>query len=188
MTSNSPHKIVYFSDDKIAGISLPERFTFPFYYEPHALTQLAAEELQNYLEKEFSANHNFGLDESQEGLVIGKMFGVLVVQDAEGRLGYLSAFSGKLANSNHHDRFVPPVFDMLTENSFFLQEETVLNEINSKIAELETMESYVESKANFTKYSQESANEIAEFKVWMKDRKAERKRLSESNEAISENE
>ena len=50
MTADSPHKIIYFSEDKIAGISLPERFTFPFYYEPDPLTILAAEELHRYLE------------------------------------------------------------------------------------------------------------------------------------------
>lgn len=186
MTSNSPHKIVYFPDDKIAGISLPERFTFPFYYEPHALTQLAAEELRNYLEKEFSANHNFGLDEEQEGLVIGKMFGVLVVKDADGRLGYLSAFSGKLANSNDHDRFVPPVFDMLTEDSFFLQEEKVLNEMNRAISVLESDDSYLQSKRDFAFYTQEAEKEIADFKAWMKEKKAERKRLRESDVLVSE--
>jgi tRNA pseudouridine32 synthase/23S rRNA pseudouridine746 synthase len=186
MTLNSPHKIVYFPDDKIAGISLPERFTFPFYYEPHALTQLAAEELQSYLEEEFTAEHNFGLDENQEGLVIGKMFGVLVVQDADGRLGYLSAFSGKLANSNDHDRFVPPVFDMLTEDGFFLQEEKLLNEMNRAIEMLESDVSYVRMKKEHLIYSKEAEEEIAGFKAWMKEKKAERKRLRESDAVFSE--
>jgi tRNA pseudouridine32 synthase/23S rRNA pseudouridine746 synthase len=188
MTAKSPNKIIYFSEDKIRGISLPERFTFPFYYEPHALTQLAAEELQTYLEKEFSENHNFGLDENQEGLVIGKMFGVLVVQDADRRLGYLSAFSGKLANSNDHDRFVPPVFDMLTENSFFLQEEKVLNQINREIEVLESDAHYINLKSDFLKYSQEAEKDISTFKEWMKERKAERKRIRESGEVYSESE
>ena len=34
----------------ISSISLPEKFTFPFYYEPHELSILAAKDLQNYLE------------------------------------------------------------------------------------------------------------------------------------------
>ena len=41
------------------------------------------------------------------------MFGVLIVKSKNGTLGYLAAFSGKVAESNHHDSFVPPVFDML---------------------------------------------------------------------------
>src|SRR5690554_5548812 len=85
-------QITYFRKNQIEGISLPEKFTFPFFYEPHELTKIAASELQNYLENHFDKAHNFGLDEAQNGLVIGKMFGVLVVQDMEGKLGYLSAF------------------------------------------------------------------------------------------------
>lgn len=40
----------------------------------------------------------------------GKMFGVLVVRDREGRLGYLRAFSGMLDGSWHRDGYVGPVF------------------------------------------------------------------------------
>ena len=64
----------------ISGISLPEKFTFPFYYEPHELSILASNELQSYLETQTNFEHNFGLRENQEGLVIGKMFGVLFVK------------------------------------------------------------------------------------------------------------
>lgn len=41
----------------------------------------------------------------------GKMFGVLVVRDAAGDVGYLQAFSGMLAQRWHVDGFAPPVFD-----------------------------------------------------------------------------
>jgi|CXWL01.1.fsa_nt_gi tRNA pseudouridine32 synthase/23S rRNA pseudouridine746 synthase len=41
----------------------------------------------------------------------GKMFGVLVVQNAEGRVGFLRAFSGQLAQQWELEGFVPPVFD-----------------------------------------------------------------------------
>ncbi len=40
------------------------------------------------------------------------MFGVLVVRDQNGRLGYLSGYSGMLADQWRHDDFVPPVFDV----------------------------------------------------------------------------
>ena len=65
----------------ISGISLPEKFTFPFYYEPHELSIIAATELQSYLEMQTDFEHNFGLRENQEGLVIGKMFGILVCEN-----------------------------------------------------------------------------------------------------------
>ena len=117
----------------ISGISLPEKFTFPFYYEPHELSVIAATELQSYLETQTDFEHNFGLQENQEGLVIGKMFGVLVCQNQEGELGYLWAFSGKLAGVNHLPYFVPTIFDMLHEDGFFRKEEEVLNAINRQI-------------------------------------------------------
>ena len=70
---------------------LPKRFTFPFDYKPHALCVIAAKELQKYL-KSREWQHNFGLVPGKEGQIIGKMFGVLVVQTAKGEVGYLSAF------------------------------------------------------------------------------------------------
>jgi len=176
---NSHTKVTYFSENAIQGIELPEKFTFPFYYEPHPLTQIAAGDLQNYLENEFSENHNFGLDESRNGLVIGKMFGVLVVQDKEGKVGYLSAFSGKLAGTNDHVKFVPPVFDMLAENSFFKKEEEILNRFNREIEKLETNKEFISLKSDFAGYSIESANEISAFRSRMKTNKAERKRIRE---------
>lgn len=98
--------------------------------EVHPLCALAAEELQNHILTQTAWQHNFGLEDEQNGIVIGKMFGVLVVQTSANEIGYLAAFSGKLAGSNHHQKFVPPVFDLLTENSFLnigMQELTVLN-------------------------------------------------------------
>ena len=47
----------------ISGISLPEKFTFPFYYEPHELSIIAANELQAYLETQTDFEHNFGLNQ-----------------------------------------------------------------------------------------------------------------------------
>ena len=74
----------------ISTEKIPEKFTFPFYYEPHELSIIAANELQNYLETQTDFEHNFGLDEKQKGLEIGKMFGVLVVRNQKNELGYLS--------------------------------------------------------------------------------------------------
>jgi tRNA pseudouridine32 synthase/23S rRNA pseudouridine746 synthase len=177
--SDSPNRFNRFANSTINGIALPERFTFPFYYEPHPLTVIAAAELQQYLDTQTDLEHNFGLREGQEGLVIGKMFGVLVVQDAEGNLGYLSAFSGKLADSNDHSRFVPPVFDMLEENSFFLKEQYILNSINDKVKEIEGDEKYRSLKWDFENFSDQSAKEITALKQLLKENKKNRKRFRE---------
>lgn len=127
----------------ISAIPLPEKFTFPFYYEPHELSIIAANELQNYLETQTDFEHNFGLDEKQKGMEIGKMFGVLVAQNQNGELGYLWAFSGKLAESNHHPKFVPTVYDMLDDNGYFKKEEVILNQYNAEIEALEQNQDYL---------------------------------------------
>ncbi|MDR8522944.1 RluA family pseudouridine synthase [Shewanella fidelis] len=111
---------------------LPERFTFPFYYEPHPLCLIAANELQQYLSTQTDWQHNFGLGEDS-GPVIGKMFGVLLVRNQNGELGYLSAFSGKLAEQNLLNGFVPPVFDMLAQESFFHVGMQTLNQLTAKL-------------------------------------------------------
>ena len=77
--------INYFKEP-IDHIPLPDKFTFPFYYEPHPLSILAANELQAYIKNQTDFEHNFGLEKNQAGIVIGKMFGVLVVQDTQGKI------------------------------------------------------------------------------------------------------
>ncbi|MFM8241871.1 MAG: pseudouridine synthase [Crocinitomicaceae bacterium] len=123
----------------VSGIPLPESFTFPFYYEPHPLALHAAEQLQKELGKN-PWKHPFGL--TNEEKPIGKMFGVLVVLDQQNQLGFLCAFSGKLSESNHHSGFVPPVFDLLDRDGYFVKEEEFINSLTRKIEEVKTSNDY----------------------------------------------
>ena len=177
-----------FFKTNISGISLPEKFTFPFYYEPHELSKIAAKELQNYLTSQTDFEHNFGLQEGQEGLIIGKMFGVLVCQDQEGNLGYLWAFSGKLAGVNHHPYFVPTIFDMLQEDGFFRKEEEVLNAINRQIEILENSTELQIKKNQFESTKKEATTDLQNQKDKIKRLKIERdeKRNSFANLPSSE--
>jgi len=172
----------------ISDISLPEKFTFPFYYEPHELSIIAATELQSYLETQTDFEHNFGLRENQEGLVIGKMFGVLVCQNQEGEIGYLWAFSGKLAGVNQLSYFVPTIFDMLQENGFFRKEEEVLNAINRQIEILENSAELQTKKNQLEKTKTEASTDIQNQKDKIKRLKVERdeKRKTLSNLSIVE--
>ncbi|NQZ54756.1 MAG: RNA pseudouridine synthase [Piscirickettsiaceae bacterium] len=120
----------------IDSYSLPERFTFPFYYQPHPLCLLAAKQLQQHLETQTQWQHNFGLTGDKE-TAIGKMFGVLLVQNKHNEIGYLSAFSGKMADKNHLPKFVPPVFDMLVEDDFFMVGQAELNQLSDQIKKRE---------------------------------------------------
>ena len=103
----------------IASFSLPTRLNNPFHYTPHPLCELAARELRAYLceRKEWT-----------EELSAGKMFGVLVVKDPAGTVGFLAAFSGNLAGSNSHEYFVPPIYDMLRPGDFFRTEEASISD------------------------------------------------------------
>ena len=81
---------------------LPERLNNPFGYIPSPLCRQAAEATQQYLMAKV---------EWHEELSHGKMFGVLVVEDKQGALGFLAAYSGLLAERNDWEWFVPAVFD-----------------------------------------------------------------------------
>ena len=108
----------------------PERFTYPFCYEPHPLAVMAAEELKREL--------------AGMTLTEGKMFGVLVVtEDAktdcppptgEGRGGlfFLAAYSGLLEGRNDWDYFVPPVFDAQQPDGHFKQTEREISLVSQQ--------------------------------------------------------
>ena len=99
----------------------PERFTYPFCYEPHPLCLLAVEEVKQEIER----------IQPKEG----KMFGVLVVEEEEGvrregekeegdgRFAFLAAYSGLLEGRNDWDFFVPPVYDAQQPDGYFKQKE-----------------------------------------------------------------
>jgi tRNA pseudouridine32 synthase/23S rRNA pseudouridine746 synthase len=126
-------------EDFVAAYPLPERFTSSLDSDLHPLSLLAVKKLQFHLTTQQEWVHNFGLTD-QEGMVIGKMFGVLVVRKCEGELGYLAAFSGKLAGGNHHAGFVPPIFDGLAEGGFLNSGMTELARMNQEIRVLEELE------------------------------------------------
>ena len=94
-------------ESSLEGISVPEAFTYPFFYTPHALVDLASKELQNHLEVN-DLRHNFGLGKHEDLVEQGKMFGVLVVRNQDGQLGWLAAYSGKL-HEEVEGYFVPPI-------------------------------------------------------------------------------
>ena len=154
------------------------KFNYPFYYDPHPLTILAANQLQAYLKTQKDWNHNFGIDPNDTKEVIGKMFGVMVVKDQSGQLGYLQAVSGKLANSNTLLGFVPPIFDMLKEDGFYKKEEKEIDKITQRVLTLESDPTFLNAKEQFTSVREEQHVELAllnkDFKEKRKQRRLER--------------
>ncbi|MGB4960129.1 MAG: pseudouridine synthase [Saprospiraceae bacterium] len=145
---------------------VPERFTYPFNYEPHPLAILASKDLQNYLAQSIFLDHDFGLDNGQSGQ--GKMFGVLVVQDSNQEIGYLSAFSGKLMGGNHYDGFVPPVFDTMDHTGFYKIEESQTNLITREIEALENDSNYQACKNRSNRLHQEEIMATSRLKQELK--------------------
>ena len=127
-------------------IPKPERFTYPFAYEPHPLCQLAAQEVQQYI----ATHPDIKADADK-----GKMFGVLVVEmddgrgkmeegrrkmeeergmtddgRGKGRLGFLAAYSGLLAGRNDWEYFVPPVYDAQQPDGYFKTREREISQFS----------------------------------------------------------
>lgn len=105
----------------------PQRFTFPFNYEPHPLCVAAAAEVQQYI----AATPEVLADAEN-----GKMFGVLVVDAGEDGLGFLAAYSGLLAGRNDWPYFVPPVYDAQQPDGHFKQTERQISALNARLATL----------------------------------------------------
>ncbi len=154
-------------------LALPRRFPSPFQAEPHPLCVLAARELQEYLRQQA---------QWAEELQQGKMFGVLVVQDPSGRVGYLAAFSGNLAGKNQHERFVPPVYDLLNPKGFFKIEEQTITDLNQLIAAIEQSQEYLMAKNDCEVCTEWVEQQLAESKANLKHRKQQRDAMRQNNQ------
>ncbi|MBL9016381.1 MAG: RluA family pseudouridine synthase, partial [Myxococcales bacterium] len=102
---------------------LPAVFPSPFDGTPHPIARRAAEQLLAELRR-------MPLDE-------GKMFGVLVVRDAGGRLGYLQAFSGMLAGRWTREGFAPPLFDAAAWERMWPAGQAALREHDQRLAAID---------------------------------------------------
>ena len=98
-----------------SDIPRPERFTYPFCYEPHPLCLMAVEEVKQEIERIHPTE--------------GKMFGVLVTIQGDGSLGFLAAYSGLLEGRNDWAYFVPPVYDAQQPDGYFKTKEREISEL-----------------------------------------------------------
>ncbi len=142
-----------------SGIPSPEKFTFPFCYEPHPLCIAAADDVRRYVVSQ---------ERWADELRGGKMFGVLVVE-LRGERGFLAAFSGTLEGKTRHGYFVPPVFDLMAEGCRFQTEQRVISSLNRRVSELETRL----ASSNLRTAMEE---ELSAYRAKMKDSKKKRDR------------
>ena len=184
MQQQDPNSKFLTFQQEISQIVLPSQFNYPFYYEPHPLCIIAADELKEYLLNQTDFEHNFGLDSKTNGLVIGKMFGVMVVQNQEGKIGYLAAFSGKMAGRNNHQYFVPPVFDMRSEGSFFLTGEIEIHEFTLEIERLEVTPEFIDAKNKLAELQEIMKTGVSDRKASIQLNKINRKLIRHENALI----
>lgn len=136
----------------IDDIELPRQFTYPFSYEPHPLSVMAADEVRAYISTQ---------PQWSEELTQGKMFGVLVVRSEQGEIGFLAAFSGQLAGTYQHDYFVPPVYDLSEPDGFFREEERYISSLNDKVESIASSAEYL-SLRSLVKELEERMERLAE--------------------------
>lgn len=166
-------KMIRFVED-ISGHDLPQRFTFPFYYEPHPIALSACRQLQKYLTEQTDFAYNFGLGDDPSG-GLGKMFGVLVVKDKRGEIGYLAAYSGKLGEARDLAYFVPPVFDMYHVDGYFVSETEVLRQLNDRLKVMRSAPERQNKRLAAHRIREEVTAKIASVKSDLKRYKQERR-------------
>ena len=178
MATNSENNLKEFISfqSPVSKIELPKKFTYPFNYTPHPLAKIASIELQNHLQTQTDWIHDFGIKQISNSS-LGKMFGVLVVQDQNGELGYIAAFSGILSNKSILPHFVPPVYNRLETYSFYEAEEEKINLVNRELENLLHSDSFFQAKSQFQKCSDESTSLLSKKKKHLKQAKKERKQL-----------
>lgn len=160
----------------INKFSLPEKFTFPFYYDPHPLALKAVEELQSYLTNQTDFTHNFGID----GDGVGKMFGVLVVKDSSGSIGYITAFSGMMSGKTVVEGFAPPLYDILDPKSYFQKETQKLALLTKEIKSLESNLTLHENEALYNQIKNDYSEKLKAQKAKNKGDKKRRKEIRDA--------
>jgi tRNA pseudouridine32 synthase/23S rRNA pseudouridine746 synthase len=154
---------------------VPNQLVPVFGEEVHQLAKFACEKLQKDITERAKIDVNFRLNHGNDTKKIGKMFGVLVVKNKFGELGYLQAFSGKLGDSNHHDNFVPPIFDLLDENNYFNQGMSEITILTQEINVFKNSYEFKESQSNFKEEAEFVASNIKKLNSQKSKFKQERK-------------
>ena len=154
----------------LSGIDIPERMNNPLDYQPHPLCIAVCKELQTYLSER---------EDWREEIDKGKMFGVLIVENAQPasgapEIGYLAAYSGQIGGRSDWDDFVPAVFDYLQPDGYFKTHEAEISGINQSIRKLEANTHMKEAKGLILQLQEERKHTIAAYQEKIKKAKAKR--------------
>lgn len=133
---------------------IPDQLNDPFDSVVPKVCKLATLDFQALmLKNQQKWQLEFGLEKGETETIKGKMFGVLVVENAAKEIGYLCTFSGKFASNSHPSIFVPSLFDISTNDYFITKGMLELSVIGDEIKNLKIQD------------NPESLKEIEELKV-----------------------
>jgi len=147
-----------FEPQPAAG-DIAEGFPSPFdELGPHGLARRAAEELQAQLREG-------RLSPGLEGPESGKMFGVLVVREPGGRVGYLRAFSGMLRGQWEAEGFVPPLFDAEARARVEPEGEATVKELLARHERFEHSEELRQTRAEHAALEARHTGQLAQLRA-----------------------
>lgn len=119
--------IIFNFKSDISKIQVSDKLNNPFTLDIPEIASIAAKEFQQFITIE-SENwkHDFNVQK-------GKMFGILVVQLADGTTGFLGTISGKIPGNEICEKFVPSVFDDSIDDFFINRGMTELTQLGNTI-------------------------------------------------------
>ena len=154
---------ITFFEPPPAAEDVAEAFPSPFDERgPHALARRAAEELQARFRAGLIApGLATALLDGPEG---GKMFGVLVVREPGGRIGYLRAFSGMLGGLWEVPGFVPPLFEHEARTRVELPGEATVKELISRSEQFERSAELSQTRTEHAALEARHSGQLAELR------------------------
>lgn len=161
-----------------SGHSIPEIMNNPFHYFPTPLL--------TSIQKEVAASI-MEMEEWRDDVQAGKMFGFLIVENADGEYGYIKAYSGQILGRENWDGWVPAVFDYLRPDGYFVTHEEEISAINREIAELECSPRLAMACSRMAGKEAECSARIEEYRRFCAEQKAlraERRKSGEGTEAL----
>lgn len=152
----------YFSPQPTVA-NTPSRLRNPFENNPHPLAIIASDILKDKLQKSYPE------------FDVGKMFGVLVVLDQAGKIGFLSSFSGMLNQQWQAAGFVPPVFDSVKQQLFLDDGAITVNHLTASIEQKTRCPDYLTAMSDLKHLEQKQSRALIGLKAQHKSHKEQRK-------------
>ena len=98
----------------------------------------------------------------------------MVVEKSDGGFGFLAAFSGLLNVTNNHPFFVPPIYDLISPDGYFKEEESNISNINNEVEQIKYSLAYQEATCALDEEKKQYSLYKEKAKLKLKDAKLAR--------------